>query len=128
MIFFLMFLLQNQHFYVAVGSNDIATGDGGFITSNRGKNETLNKLIRNSIDDGSAVACPNTATCRFLAPGKKRAVALVEERSYGSRSLSDPSRQVAKSSVYLRVHAGKIVATVVSRVMSSFGISKRKTA
>lgn len=32
---------------------------------------TLNKLIGNSIDDGSAAACPNTATCRFLAPGKR---------------------------------------------------------
>jgi len=87
------------------------------------KKETLNKLIENSIDGGSAVACPNTATCRFLAPDKKRAVALVEERSYDPRSLSDASRQVAKSSVYLCVHMRKIVAAVVSRMMSSFGHS-----
>lgn len=83
------------------------------------RNETPNKLIGYSIGDSSAVACPNTATCRFLAPGKKRAAALVEERSYGPRSLFDPGRQVAKTSVYL-------LAAVVSRVTSSFGCVLRK--
>lgn len=61
----------------------------------------LNKFIGYSIDDSSAVVCPNTATCRFLAPGKKRAVALVDERSCDPRSLFDSGRQVAKTSVYL---------------------------
>jgi len=122
-----MIFLQNQKIIFPLQSND-RNRRRWFHNKQSRKNKTLNKLIGNSIDDSSAVACPNTATCRFLAPGKKRAVALVEERSYGPRSLSDASRQVAKSSVYLRVHAGKIVAAVVSPVMSSFGISKQKTA
>lgn len=51
----------------------------GFITGQL-QRETLNKLIGNSIDDGSAAVCPNTATCRFLAPGKN--CCLVPERDH----------------------------------------------
>lgn len=58
---------------------------------------TLDKLIGNSIDDGSAAACPNTATCRFLAPGKRvRATTYCREiiRSpvRKRRSLSSPAK------------------------------------
>lgn len=81
----------------------------------------LNKFIGYSIDDSSAVVCPNTATCRFLAPGKKRAVALVDERSCDPRSLFDSGRQVAKTSV-------STFAAAVSQVMSFFGIFQTKSS
>lgn len=41
---------------------------GCFITSGIVSETHINKLIGNSIDDSSAVACPNTVSCRSFKP------------------------------------------------------------
>lgn len=84
---------------------------------------TLNKLIGNSIDDGSAAACPNTATCRFLAPGKRSALPrrdhtascsqterlVLPPRQGGEKNLGFACRFQTNSTTYLTISTSSLL-------------------